>query len=80
MSDSKKYDVCCSEKHHGMSYPSFSVVFIQTFSINPYMEFALTEDMVALNDGVQLPAMNADNLKKPILQEYHLPASVQHPS
>ena len=67
MSDSKKYDVCCSEKHHGMSYPSFSVVFIQTFSINPYMEFALTEDMVALNDGVQLPAMNADNLKKPIL-------------
>ena len=39
------YNICCSEEFHGMSYPSFSVVFMQTFSINHAMEFTLPEDM-----------------------------------
>lgn len=80
MSDTHKYDVCCSEKHHGMSYPSFSVVFIQTFSINPYMEFTLPEDMAGPSTEVKSETIevngkfknvplpkNADDLSKPIL-------------
>ena len=35
------YNYCCSRDGHGLSFPSFSVVFIQTFSIHGNLEFVL---------------------------------------
>lgn len=35
------YKYCCSRDGHGLSFPSFSVVFIQTFSIHGNLEFVL---------------------------------------
>ena len=37
----KDYNYCCSKDGHGLSFPSFSVVFIQTFSIHDNLEFVL---------------------------------------
>lgn len=37
----KDYNYCCSKDGHGLSFPSFSVVFIQTFSIHGNLEFVL---------------------------------------
>ena len=37
----KDYNYCCSKDGHGLSFPSFSVVFIQTFSIHRNLEFTL---------------------------------------
>ena len=47
------YNICCSEEFHGMAYPSFSVVFIQTFSIHPSLEFALPRSVVNLPNEVK---------------------------
>ncbi|MCI1640636.1 MAG: hypothetical protein LKI42_05115 [Bacteroidales bacterium] len=35
------YDYCCSKDGHGLKYPGFSVVFIQTFSIDPIRKFRI---------------------------------------
>lgn len=40
------FDYCCSRDGHGLSYPSFSVVFIQTFSIDDRLEFFLPTENV----------------------------------
>ena len=45
----KDYNYCCSKDGHGLSFPTFSVVFIQTFSIHRNLEFVLPLDAV-LND------------------------------
>lgn len=37
----KDYNYCCSKDGHGLAFPSFSVVFIQTFSIHGNLEFTL---------------------------------------
>jgi hypothetical protein len=37
----KDYNYCCSKDGHGLSFPSFSVVFIQTFSIHGNLELTL---------------------------------------
>lgn len=37
----RDYNYCCSKDGHGLSFPSFSVVFIQTFSIHDNLEFVL---------------------------------------
>ena len=37
----KDYNYCCSRDGHGLAFPSFSVVFIQTFSIHGNLEFTL---------------------------------------
>lgn len=42
----QKYDYCCSRDGHGLSYPSFSTVFIQTFLIDDRLEFFLPVDNV----------------------------------
>jgi hypothetical protein len=42
----KDYNYCCSKDGHGLAFPSFSVVFIQTFSIHRNLEFALPMDAV----------------------------------
>ena len=47
------YNICCSEEFHGMAYPSFSVVFIQTFSIHPSLEFTLPRSVVNLPNEVK---------------------------
>ena len=36
-----KHDYCCSADGHGLSYPGFSVVFIQTFSIHHTLRFCV---------------------------------------
>lgn len=38
------YNYCCSRDGHGLSYPGFSVVFIQTFSINHNLQFCVPEE------------------------------------
>ena len=43
------YNYCCSKDGHGLSFPSFSVVFIQTFSIHGNLEFILPSDAVLSN-------------------------------
>lgn len=40
------YNYCCSKDGHGLSFPSFSVVFIQTFSIHGNLEFVLPSNAV----------------------------------
>lgn len=40
------YNYCCSKDGHGLAFPSFSVVFIQTFSIHGNLEFVLPADAV----------------------------------
>lgn len=40
------YNYCCSKDGHGLSFPSFSVVFIQTFSIHDNLEFVIPADAV----------------------------------
>lgn len=40
------YNYCCSRDGHGLAYPQFSVVFIQTFSINRFLEFVLPSHAV----------------------------------
>lgn len=42
----KEYNYCCSKDGHGLAFPSFSVVFIQTFSIHGNLEFVLPVDAV----------------------------------
>ena len=42
----KDYNYCCSKDGHGLAFPSFSVVFIQTFSIHRNLEFVLPEEAV----------------------------------
>lgn len=42
----QSYDYCCSRDGHGLSYPSFSVVFIQTFPIDDRLEFFLPTENV----------------------------------
>ena len=42
----KDYNYCCSKDGHGLSFPSFSVVFIQTFSIHGNLEFVLPPSAV----------------------------------
>lgn len=42
----KEYNYCCSKDGHGLAYPSFSVVFIQTFSIHGDLEFVLPKEAV----------------------------------
>lgn len=42
----KDYNYCCSKDGHGLAFPSFSVVFIQTFSIHRNLEFILPKDAV----------------------------------
>ena len=42
----KDYNYCCSKDGHGLAFPSFSVVFIQTFSIHRNLEFVLPMDAV----------------------------------
>lgn len=37
----KDYNYCCSKDGHGLAFPSFSVVFIQTFSIHGNLELTL---------------------------------------
>ena len=37
----KDYNYCCSKDGHGLAFPSFSIVFIQTFSIHGNLEFTL---------------------------------------
>lgn len=54
----KSYDICCSEEFHGMSYPSFSVVFIQTFSIHPALEFTLSKKTMDLPNEVKTETIN----------------------
>ena len=49
----KSYNICCSEEFHGMAYPSFSVVFIQTFSIHPSLEFTLPPAAVKLPNEIK---------------------------
>lgn len=45
----KDYNYCCSKDGHGLAFPSFSVVFIQTFSIHRNLEFVLPTDAVLGN-------------------------------
>ena len=45
----KDYNYCCSKDGHGLAFPSFSVVFIQTFSIHRNLEFVLPMDAVLGN-------------------------------
>ncbi len=40
------YNYCCSKDGHGLLFPSFSAVFIQTFSIHRNLEFTLPIDAV----------------------------------
>lgn len=47
----KDYNYCCSKDGHGLSFPSFSVVFIQTFSIHGNLEFVLPADAVRKDYG-----------------------------
>ena len=42
----KDYNYCCSKDGHGLAFPSFSVVFIQTFSIHRNLEFVLPMNAV----------------------------------
>lgn len=42
----KDYNYCCSKDGHGLAFPSFSVVFIQTFSIHRNLEFVLPMEAV----------------------------------
>ena len=42
----KDYNYCCSKDGHGLAFPSFSVVFIQTFSIHRNLEFVLPMNSV----------------------------------
>lgn len=39
----KNFSYCCSQDGHGLSYPGFSVVFIQTFSIHHHLQFCVPE-------------------------------------
>lgn len=50
MDEKNRFDVCCSEQFHGMAYPHFSIVFIQTFSINHFLEFKLPVSMMKTED------------------------------
>ncbi|MBR5567963.1 MAG: hypothetical protein IKW27_04400 [Bacteroidales bacterium] len=40
------YRTCCSTDGHSLSYPGFSVVFIQTFSIHHTLSFCVAEDFI----------------------------------
>ena len=42
----RDYNYCCSKDGHGLSFPSFGVVFIQTFSIHGNLEFVLPASAV----------------------------------
>lgn len=42
----EKYNYHCSKDGHGLEYPGFSVIFIQTFSINPSLQFAIPKKCV----------------------------------
>lgn len=39
----QRFDYCCSRDGHGLSYPGFSVVFIQTFSLHHTLRFAVEQ-------------------------------------
>lgn len=47
------YKYCCSSDGHGLSYPGFSVVFIQTFSIHHSLNFCVDEDYVDNPDNLR---------------------------
>ena len=40
------YDYCCSVDGHGLKYPGFSAVFIQTFSIDDALKFTLPSSAI----------------------------------
>lgn len=73
------YNYCCSSDGHGLSYPSFSVVFIQTFSIHGNLEFVLPHDAVCpdykqIVSNIEADFKNtgiyreiADHLDKPVV-------------
>lgn len=54
------YNYCCSKDGHGLSFPSFSVVFIQTFSIHRNLEFVLPIDAVLDNYKVVMQEIAAN--------------------
>ncbi len=60
------YDTCCPEESHGMSYPSFSVVFVQTFSIHPSREFTLPQSAVKLPNETKEREIQLKNGKKTV--------------
>ena len=46
----EQFDYCCSEDGHGLKYPGFSAVFIQTFSIDDALRFSLPQSAVLPQD------------------------------
>lgn len=72
---SQDYNYCCSKDGHGLKYPGFSVVFIQTFAINNTRQFklpnAFKQDLPSGEDFVfheteRVYEGKADALKIPI--------------
>lgn len=52
------YNYCCSMDHHGLSYPGFSVVFIQTFSIHHHLQLRVDERYVSNPDNRRASEVN----------------------
>lgn len=78
----KDYNYCCSKDGHGLAFPSFSVVFIQTFSIHRNLEFVLPTDAV-LNDYkavIKKIAEDAEQTKvfKSVAEHQGLPVVYMH--
>lgn len=67
------YNYCCSQDGHGLEYPGFSVVFIQTFSMHRYRRFVLSQQQV-LPDYEQIIARLAQECEQslfyPSLADY----------
>ena len=66
------YNKCCSEDMSRLEYPSFSVVFIQTFSIYHQQEFTLPVSMMgdmnpSSRKGKEGVPQTADDCNQPIL-------------
>ena len=54
------HNYCCSTDGHGLSFPSFSVVFIQTFSIHGNLEFILPYEAKLSNYKKVVSEIEAD--------------------
>ena len=42
------YNYCCGEDGHGLSYPGFSAIFIQTFHLHHSLSFCVDENAVVI--------------------------------